>query len=102
MLFIKLNITKAFDSVHWEYLLEVLEQLDFGQRWRDILSLLWSTSSSSVLLNGTTDDPIKHGMGLRQGESLSPLLFILAMDPLQQLLDMAMDRDLLHPIVQNR
>jgi hypothetical protein len=31
MLFIKLNITKAFDSVHWEYLLEVLEQLDFGQ-----------------------------------------------------------------------
>jgi hypothetical protein len=31
MLFIKLDITKTFDSVRWEYLLEVLEQLGFGQ-----------------------------------------------------------------------
>jgi retron-type reverse transcriptase len=33
MLFIKLDIAKAFDNVRWEYLLEVMEQLGFEQRW---------------------------------------------------------------------
>jgi hypothetical protein len=33
MLFIKLDIAKAFDNVQWEYLLEVMEQLGFEQRW---------------------------------------------------------------------
>jgi hypothetical protein len=40
MLFIKLDVAKAFDSVRWEYLLELIEQLGFGQHWRDIMSLL--------------------------------------------------------------
>jgi hypothetical protein len=31
MLFIKLDIVKAFDSIHWEYMIEVLEHLGFGQ-----------------------------------------------------------------------
>jgi hypothetical protein len=34
MLLLKLDIVKDFDSVHWEYLLEIMEQLSFGQRWR--------------------------------------------------------------------
>lgn len=45
MLFLKLDIAKAFDSVHWDYILEVLHKLGFGQRWRDILSILWGTTS---------------------------------------------------------
>jgi hypothetical protein len=61
MLFIKLDNAKAFDSVHWEYLLELLEQVGFGRRWRDILALLWSTTSSRILLNGKAGSPIKHG-----------------------------------------
>jgi hypothetical protein len=41
MLFVKLGIAKAFDSVRWEYLLELLEKVEFGQRWKDILALTW-------------------------------------------------------------
>jgi hypothetical protein len=44
MLFIKLDIAKAFNSVWWKYLLEVIEQLGFGQRWRDIIALLWGST----------------------------------------------------------
>jgi hypothetical protein len=98
MLFMKLDIAKAFDNVRWEYMLEVLERLGFGQRWRDIISLIWSTTSSRILLNGEPGQPIKHRRGLRQGDPLSPMLFILAMDPLQRVLDIATSQGLLQPI----
>jgi hypothetical protein len=40
MLFIKLDITKSFDNIRWEYILEVLQQIGVGQHWRDILALI--------------------------------------------------------------
>jgi hypothetical protein len=98
MRFVKLNIAKAFDSVRWKYLLEVMERVGFGQRWRDIMALLWSTTTSRILLNGALGRPIKHGRGLRQGGLLSPMLFIRAIDPLQKLLDKATQMGLLHLI----
>ncbi|WVZ54663.1 hypothetical protein U9M48_005428, partial [Paspalum notatum var. saurae] len=51
-----------------------------------------------IILNGTTGRPICHRRGLRQGDPLSPLLFILAMDPIQRILDKATAQGLLSPI----
>lgn len=45
-LFIKLDISKAFDSVNWSYLIEMLKAMGFGQRWRDWISTLLQTSTS--------------------------------------------------------
>jgi hypothetical protein len=98
MSFIKLGIAKAFDSILWEFMLEVMEHLGFRQRWRDLLCLIWSSKSSPILLNGEAGSPIKHNMGLRQGDPLSPLVFILAIDLLQRVLDTATQQGLLHPI----
>lgn len=95
MVFLKLDIAKAFDSVWWVFLLEVMEAMGFGQRWRDMISLMLSSSSSRVLLNGVPGVPFHHRCGLRQGDSLSPLLFILAMEPLQRLLQLATERNIL-------
>jgi hypothetical protein len=80
MLLFKLDIAKAFDSVRWEYLLELLEQMGFSQHWRDLLSLIWSITTSRIMLNGEPSRQIKHLRGLRQGNPLSPMLFILAID----------------------
>jgi retron-type reverse transcriptase len=96
-LFLKLDIAKAFDSVSWAYLLEVLDNLGFGTRWRDWISLTLATSSSRILLNGILGRLIKHEHGLRQGDPISPMLFILAMDPLQRILHLATEGGVLHP-----
>jgi hypothetical protein len=98
MLLLKLDITKAFDNVRWEYLLELMEQLGFGQRSRDILSLIWSSTTSRIMLNGAPGRPIRHYRALHQGDPLSPMLFIFAMDPIQRMLDPTTQEGLLTPI----
>ena len=100
-LLIKLDIAKAFDSVRWDYLLDLLQRLGFPPRWRAWLSLIFSTTTSRVLLNGTPGKEIIHGRGLRQGDPLSPLLFDIAIDTLPKILELATVSGLLQPLPGN-
>jgi hypothetical protein len=96
LLSFNLDISKAFDSISWPYLLEVLHALAFSQKWRDWIS---STSSSKILINGRSGKNIKHARGLRQGDPFSPLLFILAIDPLQRIIEMAVEKRFLQSVL---
>jgi hypothetical protein len=51
-MFIKLDISNAFNPVKWSYMLDILSYLGFGARWRGWILALWATSSSSFLING--------------------------------------------------
>jgi hypothetical protein len=94
-LFIKLDILKAFDTVNWPFLLHIMEQLGFTQRWRNWISSMWCTASSSFMVNGVPGKKIFYCRGVRQGDPLSPTLFLLAMEPLYRLFKKAQEVGLL-------
>ena len=79
-------------------MLELLEVMGFGPKWRFWVTALLSTTSSSVLLNGAQGRKFFHKAGLRQGDPLSPMLFIIALEPLQALLALAEQESQLEPI----
>jgi hypothetical protein len=92
---VKLDISKAFDSVRWDYLVSVIRQKGFPPKWCNWVAALLSSSTSRVLLNRITLPSIPHGRGQRQGDPLSPLLFVLAFDPHQHIIAKATDLNLL-------
>jgi hypothetical protein len=62
---LKIGIAKAFDSMSWTFLLEVMQHMGFGRRWRNWISAVLSTSSTRILLNGHPERRICHAWGLR-------------------------------------
>jgi hypothetical protein len=94
-LFIKLDIAKSFDSLNWPFLIQVMAHLGFGPRWRDWITTLWNTTSSSFLVNGIPGNRIINCRGVRQGDPLSPMLFLLAIEPHHRLFSKAQELGLL-------
>jgi hypothetical protein len=74
---LKLDISKAFDTVAWSFLLNTLQAFGFGDLWRRWVATLLLTATLRILLNGCPGKCIRHTRGVRQGDSLSPMLFIL-------------------------
>lgn len=97
-LLLKIDIAKAFDSVCWPFLLEVLRQLWFSQRWRNWISILLGSATTRILLNGRPGDRICHAWGLQHGDPLSPMLSVIAMEVLSGLIRWAHDQSLFSPL----
>ena len=76
-----LDFEKAFDRVNHDYLLNVLKEREFGDQFHNFISAFLK-GTCRVRFNGALSDPLSIGRGVPQGETLSPFLFILAIDPL--------------------
>ena len=84
---VKIDLEKAYDKLEWSFIREMLIKANFPSDIRDIIMSCVSTVSTSILFNGEALEPILPSRGIRQGDPLSPYLFILCMDFLGQLIE---------------
>lgn len=98
----KLDMSKAYDCVEWGFLEAIMLRLGFAPRWVSLIMECVSTLTYSVMMNGTPQGYIKPSRGLRQGDPLSPYLFLLCAEGLTSLLHRAERQGLIHGIAASK
>ena len=79
-------MSKAYDRIEWDFLKNIMIKMGFSLKWVDLIMLCVSTVRYFVVHNGHELGPIVPGRDLRQGDPLSPYLFILCAEGLSALI----------------
>lgn len=79
-LLFKLDIDKAFDKLNCHYRISIPRQMGFGERWIKWIKFNFSTVRYSILVTKTHVGFFSPMRGIKQGDPLSPFLFILAVE----------------------
>ena len=82
---VKTDMSKAYDRLEWDFISTVLERLGFHHLWIGLIMQCISTVTYSFLINGSPRGKVTPSRGIRQGDPLSPYIFILCSEVLSGL-----------------
>lgn len=88
-MFIKVDLEKAYDRLGWNFIRDTLRRAGFEEKWVQNVMGCMETSRLSLLWNGKQQEWIHPRRGVRQGDALSPYLFVLCVDRLSHLIKQA-------------
>lgn len=88
---LKVDITRAFDTVSWGFLHQVLRIMNFYVRFIEMVTCILNSARLSILINGSPHGYFSCYRGVRQGDPLSPLLFCLAEEALIRWIDFSIE-----------
>lgn len=99
---IKVDFEKAYDRLKWSFIRETLAQMNLPILLIDIIMDCVTTSELQVLWNGEPSRSFKPSRGVRQGDPLSPYLFVMCMERLFQTIEAAIIENKWKPIRASR
>lgn len=91
---LQVDFAKAYDSVNWDFLGSIMEQMRFGAIWRSWIRGCLSSVKISVLVNGSPTKDFGMERGFRQGDPLSPFLFLIAAEAMSVMMQEASKKGL--------
>ncbi|XP_057774812.1 uncharacterized protein LOC130993791 [Salvia miltiorrhiza] len=98
----KIDIRKAFDTMNWNFIIQVLRANGFHEKFLNWISIIFKSARISILYNGRTSGYFACSRGVRQGDPLSPILFGLAEDVLSHLITNCVSANQLMPMSFSR
>ncbi|XP_062089670.1 uncharacterized protein LOC133796206 [Humulus lupulus] len=100
---IKIDLSKAYDSIDWVFLEDILSAFCFPSKFAQWIMICLTDTSYSLMLNGRLQGSFAGRKGLRQGDPISPLLFVLVMEYLTRLLNQVSQhrKFCFHPMSKN-
>lgn len=94
---LKLDLEKAYDRLEWPFIIFCLRSKGFDEDSCSLIHSCFSSTSISVKVNGSISDSFQPSRGIRQGDPISPYLFIICMDHLSQMIQDEVSKKAWHP-----
>ena len=82
----KIDLSKAYDKLNWNFIYMVLAELKLPEPLIKLIMHCVTSASFQVVVNGDLSESFQAGRGIRQGDPLSPYLFVLCMEKLSHLI----------------